>query len=138
MIKVQIKKQNSITNEASFSTQIEAEAWVSKESLNGSFGKLDRWLKEQDFVTETIVQAIEVRQIEQFNGDPITEYKFLQEFTVVYLDVTIEEQAKKESIEALQYLKDTDWYCSRFVDSNVAIPQTIIDLRAAARLKVLP
>lgn len=138
MIKAQIKKQNIVTNAANFETQAEAEAWVLKESQNGSFGKLDRWLSESKFNGESIAQAVATRLVEQLGQDPVTEYNFAQEFEVVYTDITIELLAKKESDIALQYLKDTDWYVVRKVDSGLVIPQTIIDLRAAARLKVLP
>lgn len=133
MIKVEIKKQDVVTNQAKFETQELAEAWVNQESLNGSFGKIDRWLKESDFDDETIEQSVDSRE----GSDSQMEYKFLKEFDVVYTDVTSDELAKKESIEAKKFLNDTDWYCARFVDSGTVIPQEIKDLRAAARLKVI-
>ena len=35
---------------------------------------------------------------------------------------------------AKQYLKDTDWYTARKVDSDIAIPADILALRQQARL----
>lgn len=138
MIKVQIKKQNIVTNEAKFETQLEVESWVLKESQNGSFGKLDRWLRESDFRGESIDQSVTSRIVEgQLGQPPYTEYNFPQEFEIVYTDITLEVQIQQESKEALQYLKDTDYLIIREIDAGTLCPADIKVLRAAARLKVI-
>lgn len=45
-------------------------------------------------------------------------------------------EALAEKSEALDYLKNTDWYIVREVDSGVPCPQEIKAGRAAARLKI--
>ena len=45
--------------------------------------------------------------------------------------------AEKESQEASFYLKNTDWYVIREMDSGVPCPQNIKDARALARSKVI-
>jgi hypothetical protein len=35
--------------------------------------------------------------------------------------------------EAIQYLKDTDWYAIRFAEQSIQIPDDIIQKRQAAR-----
>ena len=47
-------------------------------------------------------------------------------------DITIIEMSE-EQIEALEYLKSTDWYTARKVDSDIDIPPMIIDARQVAR-----
>ena len=51
-------------------------------------------------------------------------------------EVENEKKAKENEFtinDNLKYLKDTDWYIVRFTETNVAIPQEILDKRAAAR-----
>lgn len=50
---------------------------------------------------------------------------------------TPEEAQKRKSAESRQYLKDTDWYVVRKVETGEEIPQEILDLRAQARLSVV-
>ena len=40
------------------------------------------------------------------------------------------------NFEADEFLRSTDWYVSRFAETGVAIPQEILDMRAAARAKL--
>lgn len=39
--------------------------------------------------------------------------------------------------ESLAYLEETDWYVTRFAETGVAIPQDILDSRAAARAAIV-
>lgn len=70
------------------------------------------------------------------NGQP-TGNILPAEYTYEIIDMTAEIQTQKESAEALEYLKSTDWYIIREMDSGVPCPQEIKDARAAARLKVI-
>ena len=137
MIKVQIKKQNLVTNQAQFETQELAEAWVLKESLNGSFGKLERWLVESDFRGESIEQSVNSRQQEVLGGEPITEYNFPQEFEIIYEDITTQLQVQTESYAAKKYLLETDWLIIREIDTGLACPLDIKNARSQARMKVI-
>ena len=40
------------------------------------------------------------------------------------------------NLEADEFLRSTDWYIARFAETGTAIPQEIIDMRAAARAKL--
>ncbi len=90
MIKVSVKKQGLLTNEATFDTQELAQAWVNSQAASGSFGKLERWLSPEKVAAEgnNISDALETREVEDMLGELYTEYRFPQEFTVEYLDVT--------------------------------------------------
>lgn len=47
-----------------------------------------------------------------------------------------DEDKKLISLEAKQYLKDTDWYVTRKLETNKDIPSEITAKRAEARLKI--
>ena len=128
MIKVEIKTNGVLTNiNTQCADQSAAEAWVNSVAPTGAFGQLDRWLEGTDGShTDTRV-----------NDLGVTEYFFLQTFTVTYTDNTAELLAISESNKALAYLASTDWYVTRFTETATAIPAGISDLRAAARLKVI-
>lgn len=40
------------------------------------------------------------------------------------------------NFEADEFLRSTDWYVIRFGETGVAVPQEILDMRAAARAKL--
>lgn len=45
------------------------------------------------------------------------------------------EQAKKNAA-ALEYLRSTDWYITRFAETGVAVPAEVLEERAAARERI--
>ena len=121
MIKVQIKKQGIVTNSATFNSQEEAEAWVSQEIQNNSFGKSERWVLDG---MEDVSNAIDVRDrlvrdaipesfdeetgeiIPEIPAQYIAEYKLPAEYLVEYLDITsdLNEQTKLSEGKARQEL----------------------------------
>lgn len=64
------------------------------------------------------------------------ETAFPSDFAAEIVDVTTQDLALKEQMDAHALLDSTDWYVIRQVETGVAIPQTILDSRAAARLKI--
>ena len=40
----------------------------------------------------------------------------------------------RRKINAIQYLKDTDWYATRYAETGTAIPEEILTKRAQARI----
>jgi hypothetical protein len=135
MIKVSIYKNNVLCNEAKFTTDDLANAWVEQEINNQSFGRNERWLVESEFTDEVIEQSLESR-IRNGLGN-LLEYKFSADYTIQISDISIEELARQESSEAVRYLSETDWYIIREMDSGEQCPNDIKLARAAARLKVL-
>lgn len=55
--------------------------------------------------------------------------------------LTPEEEAKQLQNEinnaSLLYLKETDWYITRFAETGIAIPLNIVTARAEARLRIV-
>lgn len=133
MIKVSITKNGILTHSATFENHELAVAWLEQERANQSFGKIAgeyelSLLNDDERLTEISRRENEIGSILVQIPD---------QFDYVVEDISVQEQASKESEEALKYLKDTDWYIIRELDANVPCPQQIKDLRAAARLKVL-
>ena len=101
MIKVNILKNNEITNSASFATQELADSWLAQEIANNSFGKSDRWLS---FLGEPDQGYTNTRQVEN-----ITEYFYPSEYSIQITDISSQILAQQESEEALKFLRDTDY-----------------------------
>lgn len=88
-------------------------------------------------------QAQEITHQAEFSSQELSEayvsanaIHFPQNYSVSYTDITAELLSKKEQQEAIQYLKDTDFYIIREMDAGTPCPNDIKAARAAARLKV--
>lgn len=88
MIQISIKKQGVITNQAKFKTQAEADAWLAQEESNQSFGKLNRWARE-----DKNSEATQTREVTDIDGTH-TEYFIPKKYVVVVEDVTLDEDAR--------------------------------------------
>lgn len=129
MIKVDIIKNNEIISSANFTTQQLADNWLAQEIANNSFGKPDRWLS---FMGEPDQGYTDTRQVEEK-----TEYFYPCEYEVQQIDITDEYNQEQINLQAEQYLKDTDWYILREMDSGVACPSHIKVQRQAARSSIV-
>jgi hypothetical protein len=102
MIKVNIHRNGVISNAATFTSQSLAENWVEQNSKY--FGKPERWIKESELTEEEILNSVEQEQREK--NSIISEdqeekefevyYKFNQDFTIEYLDITAQVIAEKK------------------------------------------
>lgn len=108
MIKVQIKKNNIVTNQAKFNTQEEAETWYMQNKIAGVFGKQGGWYNENQLTEEQKLSAIEVAE-NNYNGEIVKLYKLDDEFTTEFFDITqeIEQQNKiTKATKKKQYGQD--------------------------------
>ena len=151
MKQVNIKKQNIITNSVILQSQEECDSWLTKEESNGSFGKPERWVTDDQ---EDITNALEARvvvtresQAEVLDENNVViipespevshlEYKMASQYSIEVIDVTAQIEQEQINKEALQYLADTDWYVIRSID-GIAVPLEISEARAAARLRIV-
>lgn len=137
MYKVNIKHiKSDIVWSGNFDTLGQAESWLAKQKkkerrrdireIQASSGQFD----EADILSE---------RFEELEGMQIRYVTLKAEATYLIEDITVQEQARKESEEALQYLKESDWYVLRSIDpsNGTPVPQEVLTLRAAARLKVI-
>ena len=54
-----------------------------------------------------------------------------------FIDGVEVDTAAQASINAKQHLVETDWYIVRFVETGVAVPDSVTASRAAARLNIV-
>lgn len=117
MIKVEIKKQNIVTNSATFENQEQAESWLMQEKTNGSFGKPERWLADtpmNPLSEEEKALAIESRKVVTVEAKPGSTRqvkKELEDGSVVLEDEVIpavEEQFYMEYKFAAEYAIDIE------------------------------
>ena len=55
-----------------------------------------------------------------------------------FTEAELAKQAQeKVNADALAFLASTDWYIIRLQESGIAVPQTVLDARATARLQVV-
>ena len=141
MFKIEIKSNDVLTNYAEFATETEAQTWLSIESANGSFGKIQREVRE---ISEGILEnnedislSMSVREETDLMGNVVKIHTLSAEFTSEITDITAQVLAQKESAEALVYLASTDFLILRESEGAKLCPPEIKALRAAARLKVL-
>jgi len=59
------------------------------------------------------------------------------EFVIEEIDITAEVTQQKVNQDALQYLAETDCFALRLVETGKPMPIGILELRAAARLKIV-
>lgn len=133
--KVLVKKDNVIAYSCDFQTIEEAQAWIALNQASNSWGKDERWIMidSLEMMNENIDFATEVESRDDDLGNPHLWYKFEADYVIEIEDAPDLE----ESTEALRYLKATDWYIIREMDSGEPCPQEIKDARALARTKVV-
>ena len=131
MYKIQIRNsQNVVTN-----TLVQESNEIQH---HDSYGKPERELTAIQAFEEglNILDASSSRVGETVDGS-VTLYTFSATYTIEVEDISVQLASQQESEQALQYLKDTDFYIIREIDAGIPCPQEIKVLRAAARLKVL-
>lgn len=154
MIKVSILKQGVVTNQATFDTQLAANAWLNQEIANRSFGKSDRWVRENQ---EDVSQATDTRQVEVQPAQEevideetqevireaseaivVTEYFLPAEYIIEQEDITAQVEQEVINAEALAYLASTDYIVVRSVENPLKhVPIEIAEARQAARDRIV-
>ena len=138
MIKINIIKNNQVTNSATFPTEQEATLWLNQQRALNSFGKnageysLSE-LSESEQLTE--ISRREIMNLENVVSAVLITIP--DQYTVDMFDITSTYNAQKESEQALKFLAETDWMVVRKMETNVDYPEEIKQARGAARLKVV-
>jgi len=161
MIKVTITRDGQITNQASFPSQEEAQAWLSSHEAMGSFGHKDIFASQEVLISEEVRGAVQVLVSEAtfdqygdeidpavYEIDPdgvispaVYETQSILVSPATYLveitDITAQLAAEAESVAALAYLAATDYIVIRAMERGEALSAEFKAERDAARLKVL-
>jgi hypothetical protein len=106
-------------------------------------GFLQGWYNTDVFTLEEIpTPRIEVTKTQWQNALDQNHNKIASDGTSSYEDPRSTEEIAEHELEvnnklARRYLAETDWYVIRFQETGEAIPQEILDERAAARDRVI-
>lgn len=138
-MRVKILKDDVVTNEASFSSQEEADSWLNYHRTIGSFGQ-----ERKVIVTPEI--KIQHKAIPASEGNPevaaheevIPEViEIVEGFTAVCeddKDATLQAEINEQ---ALKHLENTDWYIIRKMETGESIPEGMLEERQAARQRIV-
>lgn len=161
MIKVSIIRDGQITNQASFSTREEADQWLAYHESMGSFGQpatYDYYEVEVEPAVYGPKQVLIKEAVYNSDGDELEPALYAidgeelvkpavyrkerrlvmaSSYEVVITDETAKLEQEKINAEALAFLAATDWYCNRFVDASIPIPEEIKQARAEARARIV-
>lgn len=127
MFKVEIKKDNVVTNLASFDTVLEAQAWIDQEVMNNSWGLPERSIIINEELLDEQGEVLSPAVIDVLPA----------EYIVEIIDISEEVAQQKINEDALAYLNSTDWYVIRAQeDPTKPVPEDIKLLRQQAREQI--
>lgn len=115
----------------SFSTEQEAQEWLSKQ-----IGKPHRLPERIVSISDEYDQddVLEVIQSEIDGEMQDTHVRLRAQFTSEIIDISAQIATEAAQAAARALLNSTDWMVVRMAETNVPVPQEILDQRAAARL----
>lgn len=99
MIKTIVKKNNIELFNAVHQTLEQAEIWFYQNKAAGSFGKQGGWYNEDQLTEEQKLSAVEVAE-NNYGGEIVKLYKLDDEFTVEFLDISLEVEQKAKIAKA--------------------------------------
>jgi hypothetical protein len=159
MKQVTVTRSGQITNQASFPTMEEAQAWLAHHEGMKSFGQPKQIVQQQIELSPAVLekQMVLIKEAElDEEGNELSPAEFEEQEVVIQeavsemqevelageYEVEIEDKSAQlaqdaANAEALKYLAETDWYVSRMSETGVAIPQEITAARAAARAAII-
>jgi hypothetical protein len=135
MIKVSIVKSSQVTNEAQFPSQEAAQAWLDYHEGMKSFGEPARTVQQQVELSPAVLN--EDGSVLQEAVTEMQEVHIPGSYQVEILDITSQLEQEAINAEARAYLASTDWMIVRFAETGVAVPQSVLDARAAARVSIV-
>ena len=132
MIKISIKKQDQITNQASFPSQEEAQAWLSHHEGMKSFGEPAQTIQQQVEISPAVLESQEVLDENGESFDPpqfqdveiVPSQHEMQEmhipgsYEVEIEDITSQLEQEKANAEAQAFLDASDWKVLRHRDQQ--------------------
>lgn len=128
MYKINIIKNNMITNSAQFTTEQLCLNFLNSNTLINAFGKNLREVYpmfNSNEYSEDISNAISQRT-EIIDSNEVIIYTLPADYTYEILDITLQHQAEQESCQALQRLVSTDYKVLRHIRQQALnIPTTL-------------
>jgi hypothetical protein len=131
MIKISIKKQDKITNQASFPSQEEAQAWLASHEGMKSFGEPAQTIEQQVEISPAVLESQEVLDENGESFDPpqfqdveiVPAQHEMQEmhipgYVVEIEDISAKLEQEKANAEAQAFLDSSDWKVLRHRDQQ--------------------
>lgn len=161
MIKIQIKKQDVVTNSAEFPSMEEAQAWLDKHEGMKTFGEKAIYAEQQVEISPEVRGPVQVlvteAEFDEF-GSEITPAIYTvdpdgvvspavyetqtvlvsaAQYEVEITDISAQKAQEAINNEALAYLASTDWMIVRQSETGIPCPQDILTARATARASIV-
>lgn len=160
MIQISIKKQEQITNQASFPTREEALAWLAHHEGMKSFGQPKQIIQQQIELEPAVIEkqmvlvkeaqldeeGMEIAPAEYEEQDVVVkeavtemqEVELAGEYEIIIEDLSAKLEQEKINAEALAFLASTDWMCLRALENpSKPVPEEIKAQRQAARDRIV-
>jgi hypothetical protein len=134
MIQISIIRNNEITNQATFPTSEEGQAWLSSHEGMGTFGQKAGVKSTVLAVSPAVLDADGkelIAAVTQTIEEQIPGYK------VEIVDLTAKLAQEKINADSQALLDSTDWLIIREMETGIACPEEIKAQRAAARAAIV-
>jgi hypothetical protein len=130
MIQISIVKESQITNQASFPTMEEAQAWLSSHEGMGTFGQKKETVERQVEIAPAVMdsEGVEISPA-QFEAQMVE----LEGYTVEMLDVSAQLEQEATNAAAKAYLASTDYIVVRAMERGEELSAEFKTQRQIAR-----
>lgn len=147
-IRISIVRDGQLTNQATFPTMEEGQAWLSSHEGMGTFGHKRQVISHPASSVESQVEIfpavidedgveISPAQFETLVTEIPAREEIIEGYVVEMLDISAQLEQEKINAESLKYLEETDFYVIRFAEEGIPYSQEIKDARAAARAAIV-
>ena len=132
-IQVSIKKQDQITNQASFPTMEEAQAWLAKHEGMGTFGQKASSQTVQVEISPAVVdsEGVEISPA-QFEEQQIE----ISGYSVEFVDISAQLEQEAVNAAAKAYLASTDYVVVRAMERGEELSAEFKAERQEARERI--
>lgn len=159
MIQVSIKKQDIVTNQASFPTMEEAQSWLAKHEGMKTFGQPKQIIQQQIELEPAVIEkqmilvkeaqldeeGMEIAPAEYEEQDVVIEEAVTEmqeveiagEYEVEVIDISAQLEQEKINVEAQAFLDSTDWMVIRALEKGLELSPELKAERQAARDRIV-
>lgn len=135
MIRISINKNSQITNQASFPSMEEAQAWLSHHESMKSFGQPKQVVQQQVELSPAVLA--EDGSVLQEAVTEIQEVELAGDYEVEIIDITSQLEQEKINAEAQAFLNATDWMVIRAMEKGEQLSPELKAERQAARDRIV-
>jgi hypothetical protein len=135
MIQVSVKRNGQLTNQASFPTMEEAQAWLAHHEGMKSFGQPKQIVQQQIELSPAILA--EDGSVLQEAVVEMQEVELAGEYEIIIEDLTAKIAQEKINAEALAFLAATDWMVIRAMERGEELSPEFKAERQAARDRII-